>query len=165
MCSVSDDRDKHFFEHEVHILATLGHPALLSLQGYTPFVRNPEHLPSIFTPLMPRGSLDDILKLDRLGQATPEWTWTRKMMILLGVALGMMCMHERRVIHRDLKSANILLDENFDRKIGDFGLSKFVEPGRSLYQTMSVGTAQFMAPEIRQGRILVSRLTSMLMGF
>jgi TPR repeat protein len=153
-CDVSNEDHRRHFEREVQILGTVRHPAILSLHGCTPFVHSPAHLPSILTPFMSRGSLADVLKLHRAGQPPPEWTLTRKMIILLGVASGMMFMHEYRFIHRDLKPANILLDDHFEPKIGDFGLSKFVEPGHSFDQTMSGGTAQFMAPEIFDGGAL-----------
>jgi TPR repeat protein len=147
-CDVTDAKARQMFEREVQILGTVRHPALLSLHGCTRFVSDPQHSPAILTPLMVNGSVDVMLKSERDGKAPPEWTPTRKHIVLLGIASGMMFMHDHRFIHRDLKPANVLLDDRFEPKIADFGLSKFVEPGQTLCQTVRGGTAQFMAPEI-----------------
>jgi serine/threonine protein kinase len=147
-CDVQDETMKKLFEREVQILGSVRHPALLSLHGCTPFVEHPDHMPAILTPFMANGSLEDIMKKERSGNAPAEWTMTRKLIVLLGIASGMMFMHENRYIHRDLKPGNVLIDEHFEPKIGDFGLSKFVPSGQTLYQSMHDGTPHFMAPEI-----------------
>jgi serine/threonine protein kinase len=145
---MDDPKSRQMFEREVQILGTVRHPALLTLHGCTRFVADLLHSPAILTPFMSNGSLDTILKQEREGRTPSEWTRTRKHIILLGIASGMMFMHEHRLIHRDLKPANVLLDDRFEPKIADFGLSKFVEPGQTLYQSIPSGTALFMAPEI-----------------
>jgi serine/threonine protein kinase/O-acetyl-ADP-ribose deacetylase (regulator of RNase III) len=151
-CNVSDPRFKQSFDREVQIMATVRHPAVLTLHGYTPFVQDSDKPPSILTPFMSQGSLDAMLKLEREGKAPSGWNLTRKQIVLLGVASGMMFMREHRIIHRDLKPQNILLDDNLEPKIGDFGLSKFVECGATRKQTMHDGTPICMAPEIFDGK-------------
>jgi serine/threonine protein kinase len=136
------------FEQEVQVLATVRHPALLTLQGCTQFVADVVHSPAILTAFMSNGSLDAILHLEREKKTPVQWTTTRKHISLLGIASGMMFMHERRFIHRDLKPVNVLLDDRFEPKTADFGLSKFVDAGQTLCQSLRGGTAQFMAPEI-----------------
>jgi O-acetyl-ADP-ribose deacetylase (regulator of RNase III) len=143
-CDMGNDDDKRSFEREVEILAGVRHPAVLSLHGWTGFVDNP----AILTEYMARGSLDAVLKLEKKGRAPAEWTLTRKRIVLLGVASGMMFMHKHRFIHRDLKPGNILLDDHFEPKIADFGLSKPVEAGATYNQSVYGGTPVFMAPEI-----------------
>jgi serine/threonine protein kinase len=145
---LSNDRQRISFQREVSILATMKHPALLSLHGCTPFQRNGDRGPCILMPYMSGGSIDQYIKAEQKSEAPATWDPTRKFIILLGVASGMMFMHDSRMIHRDLNPANILLDENMEPKVADFGLSKFVQPGQSMYQTMRDGTSQFMAPEL-----------------
>jgi TPR repeat protein len=145
---ISDERQRISFQREVSILASGRHPALLTLIGCTPFEGDGGRGPCIITPYMSRGSLDQYIKAEQKSQAAATWDRTRKLIILLGVASGMMFMHDNRMIHRDLKPANVLLDEKMEPKVADFGLSKFVQLGQSKYQTMRGGTAQFMAPEL-----------------
>jgi serine/threonine protein kinase len=147
-CDFGDPRSAQMFEREVQILATARHPALLGLCGFTPFAADRTHSATIVIPFMPNGSVDDMLKLERMKKAPARWTPTRKHIVLFGIASGMLFMHENRLIHRDLKPANVLLDANFEPRIADFGFSKFVEPGRSQEQSTHGGTPPFMAPEI-----------------
>jgi TPR repeat protein len=100
---------------------------------------------------MPTGSLGAMLESERKENAPIEWTVTQKHIVLVGVASGMKFMHDHRFIHRDLKPENILLDSRYEPKISDFGLSKYVEPGQTVEQSMYGGTANFMAPEIYSG--------------
>lgn len=120
---------------EVSVLSSLSHPSLLKLKYYTndpPFC--------LVTDFIPNGSLYAYLR------TSPEkLTPTDRTIIAIDVATGMAYMHEQRIIHRDLKSLNIMLDENKRAKIGDFGLSRVLN-----FEPMSgfVGTAQWMAPEV-----------------
>jgi hypothetical protein len=131
--NTEDDRRRLEYEREITILATIHHPTILSLVGCTPF-DEPDG-PSILTPLM-RSSVQQYIELERKGKAPPEWTPTRKHIVLLGTAMGMAFMHEKNVIHRDLKPVNLLLDANNEPVVGDFGFSKFAESGTTISQSV-----------------------------
>ena len=68
-----------------------------------------------------------------------------------GVVAGVAYLHDKGVVHRDLKPGNIFSDEGLV-KIGDYGLSKFISASRRSGQTESVGTVHYMAPEVSNGR-------------
>ncbi|OHS93148.1 hypothetical protein TRFO_40524 [Tritrichomonas foetus] len=120
---------------EIMILSTLSHPSLLTLRGYTaeqPFC--------LVTDFLKNGSLYSFLRNN-----PEDLTPTERTIIAIDIATGMAYMHEQCVIHRDLKSLNVLLDENKRAKVCDFGLSRLLN-----FEPMSgiVGTAQWMAPEV-----------------
>lgn len=79
--------------------------------------------------------------------------WSTRVKIALDSARGIEYIHENTVpvyIHRDIKSANILIDKNFQGKVADFGLTKLTEYGSASLYTRLVGTFGYMAPEYAQ---------------
>jgi serine/threonine protein kinase/TPR repeat protein len=145
------EQDRRMFQREVEILASVDHPTLLAFRGYVP-VDNPQgDPPAILTEFMPRHSLEEMLRLERAGRAPADWNDTTRFIVVYGVAVAMMFLHENRVLHRDLKPDNVLLTNDLEPRVGDFGLSKFVDPGATMLQTMQAGTIPFMAPEIYEG--------------
>lgn len=74
-------------------------------------------------------------------------SWAEVLQICLGVAQGMAHLHAHKVLHRDLKSANLLLSDNGEVKIADFGLSKTLQDMQGAH-TGGLGTYQWMAPEV-----------------
>lgn len=126
------------FQRELGILATAVHPAILRFIGATdtaPF--------SIVTEWMPGGSLyHDIHQNHRLDL-------TDQTIALFDIARGMRFLHSRSIIHRDLKTLNVLIDKDNRAKICDFGFSKQVEEsGENKVMTMNIGTPHWMAPEL-----------------
>ncbi|KAL4388748.1 hypothetical protein GQ457_09G001210 [Hibiscus cannabinus] len=80
-------------------------------------------------------------------------SWSARVQIALDSARGLEYIHEHTVpiyIHRDIKSANILIDKNFRAKVADFGLTKLTEFGNTSMQTRLVGTFGYMPPEYAQ---------------
>lgn len=80
----------------------------------------------------------------------PVLDWSRRKKIALGTARGLLYLHEQcdpRIIHRDVKAANILLDEEFEAVVGDFGLAKLLDNRESHVTTAVRGTVGHIAPE------------------
>ncbi|KAJ7013237.1 L-type lectin-domain containing receptor kinase IX.1-like [Populus alba x Populus x berolinensis] len=94
---------------------------------------------------MPHGSLDS-----HLFKETSLLTWEVRYKIVQGLASGMLYLHEeweQCVVHRDIKSSNIMLDSEFNAKLGDFGLARLVDHGKGSQTTVLAGTMGYMAPE------------------
>lgn len=76
--------------------------------------------------------------------------WATRIKIALGSAKGLAYLHEDchpKIIHRDIKAANILLDHNFEAKVADFGLAKFASDTDTHVSTRVMGTFGYLAPE------------------
>ncbi|XP_055816822.1 lysM domain receptor-like kinase 3 [Solanum dulcamara] len=87
--------------------------------------------------------------------------WSTRVQIALDSARGLEYIHEHTVpvyIHRDIKSANILIDKNFHAKVGDFGLTKLVENGNSTIPTRFMGTFGYMPPEYGHSGIISPKI-------
>ncbi|KAK7386011.1 hypothetical protein VNO78_32053 [Psophocarpus tetragonolobus] len=135
------------FLAELSIIAGLRHKNLVQLQGWC--VEKGELL--LVYDFMPNGSLDKMLyKEPDRGRLL---TWSHRQNIALGLASVLLYLHqecEQRVIHRDIKAANILLDGNFNPRLGDFGLAKLMDHDESPVSTLTAGTMGYLAPEYLQ---------------
>ncbi|CAI5535125.1 unnamed protein product, partial [Closterium sp. Naga37s-1] len=128
------------FRREVMAMVSCGQrcPQLLRFYGVCVDVR---HRMCIVTKLMPGGTLHDLLRR-RNGVGLPLLQLLR---VALDIALGMRFLHRHGIIHRDLKMANVLLDEHGRAVVGDFGVARLVGDGAEM--TKEVGTYRWMAPE------------------
>ncbi|KAH0793826.1 TKL family protein kinase [Histomonas meleagridis] len=128
----------HAFQREVEVLASANHPCLLGFCGATdsaPFC--------IVTEWMPNGNL--FQEIHKYKRFTP----TMRTITAFDIARGMKYLHSLHIIHRDLKSLNILFDENFHAKICDFGFSRVST--ENVVMTQNIGTPHWMAPEMLSG--------------
>ncbi|EAY16849.1 TKL family protein kinase [Trichomonas vaginalis G3] len=126
-----------YFLREIRILAKCDNYFLLHFTGYTathPFL--------IVTEYIQNGSL-----FDSLHDQTKSLDGTQKTIIALGIACGMARLHSFNIMHRDLKSLNILLDESYFPRICDFGASR-IKSAESELVTQNIGTVHWMAPEM-----------------
>ncbi|OHT04015.1 hypothetical protein TRFO_28554 [Tritrichomonas foetus] len=139
---------KKFFS-EIDNLKAGDNPGILKIMGFNLFSFKYEKKPIIITEYMPNGTLYDMLIKENNNEAPPEWTPTKKIICILGIALGMKYLHSQNIIHRDLKPQNVLLDKNFYPKICDFGISRVLGDGE--LATTITGTPTFMAPEMFKG--------------
>ncbi|KAG6517483.1 hypothetical protein ZIOFF_020875 [Zingiber officinale] len=84
-------------------------------------------------------------------------TWEARIKILLGTAKALAYLHEAiepKVVHRDIKSSNILIDDEFNAKVSDFGLAKLLGAGKSHITTRVMGTFGYVAPEYANSGLL-----------
>ncbi|KAJ4957705.1 hypothetical protein NE237_024816 [Protea cynaroides] len=128
------------FKTEVEMISLAVHRNLLRLLGYC--ATSNERL--LIYPFMSNGSVASRLK----GKPTLDWN-TRKR-IALGAARGLLYLHEQcdpKIIHRDVKAANILLDDYCEAVVGDFGLAKLLDHADSHVTTAVRGTVGHIAPE------------------
>ncbi|KAI3412311.1 Protein kinase domain-containing protein [Psidium guajava] len=133
------------FRVEVDILSRLDHPNLVSLVGYSADGKNR----FLVYEYMHNGNLQDHLN----GIREKKMEWPLRLKVALGAARGLAYLHSGSsigipIIHRDMKSTNILLTADFEAKISDFGLAKFMPEGRETYATARVlGTFGYFDPE------------------
>ncbi|CAM0958086.1 unnamed protein product [Alopecurus aequalis] len=130
------------FLGELSIIAGLRHRNLLRLQGWC--YEKGEIL--LVYDYMRNGSLDRTL----FDASSPSLPWRHRHEILAGVASALAYLHhecDRRVIHRDVKSSNVMLDEAYRARLGDFGLARQAEHGASPDATAAAGTMGYLAPE------------------
>ncbi|GMI92172.1 L-type lectin receptor kinase IV.2 [Hibiscus trionum] len=131
------------FVSEIVSMGRLRHRNLVQLLGYC---RRKGELLLVYD-YMPNGSLDKFL----FSNSMPNLSWSQRFRILKGVASALLYLHEeweQVVIHRDVKASNILLDANFNGRLGDFGLAKLYDHGSNPSTTRVVGTVGYIAPEL-----------------
>lgn len=132
------------FQTEVETIGLAVHRNLLRLCGFC----STENERLLVYPYMPNGSVASRLKDHIHGR--PVLDWSRRRKIALGTARGLLYLHEQsdpKIIHRDVKAANILLDEDFEAVVGDFGLAKLLDHRDSHVTTAVRGTVGHIAPE------------------
>ncbi|KAG9449944.1 hypothetical protein H6P81_009909 [Aristolochia fimbriata] len=146
------------FMAEVEIISRVHHRHLVSLVGYC----IAEHHRLLVYEFVPNGTLEshlhDIVSGAGRGQYVMEWS--KRMKISIGSAKGLAYLHEDchpRIIHRDIKSANILLDNYFEAQVADFGLAKLTNDTHTHVSTRVMGTFGYMAPEYASSGKLTDR--------
>ncbi|XP_060594604.1 serine/threonine-protein kinase Nek4-like [Ruditapes philippinarum] len=127
---------------EIKLLSELEHEHVLSFVAS--FVQDDKIC--IVTEFCPNGDLSDYIN-NQHGNPLEELRlieWFRQ------IASAIEYLHDRNIIHRDLKSQNIFLDANMNCKLGDFGIARVLDPVINMAQTQ-IGTPHYMSPEIFMG--------------
>jgi serine/threonine protein kinase len=129
------------YASEVKIISRLRHRNLVQLIGWC---HERGELLLIYE-FMPNGSLDSHLFTEE-----SLLIWATRYKVAQGLASALLYLHEeweQCVVHRDIKSSNIMLDSNFNAKLGDFGLARLVDHVKGSQTTVLAGTMGYMAPE------------------
>ncbi|XP_030490595.2 receptor-like serine/threonine-protein kinase ALE2 isoform X1 [Cannabis sativa] len=150
-------RDNHHggqeFLAEVEMLSRLHHRNLVKLIG----ICTEDQTRCLVYELVPNGSVES--HLHGVDKESDPLDWDARMKIALGAARGLAYLHEDsnpRVIHRDFKSSNILLEHDFTPKVSDFGLARAALEGNRHISTHVMGTFGYLAPEYAMtGHLLV----------
>ncbi|KAG5584824.1 hypothetical protein H5410_045258 [Solanum commersonii] len=141
------------FAAEIESLGRLRHKHLINLQGWC---KNKNVLLLVYD-FVPNGSLDSLLYRQKRDIVL---TWEQRFNIIKGIAAGLLYLHEeweQVVIHRDVKSSNVLIDGEMNGRLGDFGLARLYDHGKNSHTTNVVGTIGYIAPELtRTGKASTS---------
>ncbi|CAI9759409.1 unnamed protein product [Fraxinus pennsylvanica] len=134
---------------EIHIMRKLRHPNVVLFMGAV----CSEVKLAMVTEFLPRGSL-----FKTLHKNNQSLDMRRRLRMALDVARGMNYLHHRNppIVHRDLKSSNLLVDKSWTVKVGDFGLSK-LKNATFLTAKSGRGTPQWMAPEVLRNEPLTEK--------
>ncbi|XP_043718942.1 receptor-like serine/threonine-protein kinase ALE2 isoform X2 [Telopea speciosissima] len=150
----ADQQGGREFLAEVEMLSRLHHRNLVKLIG----ICTEDNIRCLVYELIPNGSVES--HLHGVDKEAAPLDWVARMKIALGAARGLAYLHEDsspRVIHRDFKSSNILLEHDFTPKVSDFGLARTaLDEGNKHISTRVMGTFGYVAPEYAMtGHLLV----------
>lgn len=139
--SISNDpKFKARFTREVRILSDLSHPNIVPIYQYG----EEKGFPYIVMPYSRMGTLQDRLEM---GPLTPR----EGARIISDVANALQFAHDHGIVHRDVKPSNILLDEDNNATLSDFGFAHLVDDSLSLTGSVLIGTPAYMSPEQSRG--------------
>ncbi|OIV94788.1 hypothetical protein TanjilG_13001 [Lupinus angustifolius] len=130
------------FQAEIDIISRVHHRHLVSLVGYC--IAGGQRM--LVYEFIPNNNLEHHLH----GKGVPTMDWPTRMRIAIGSAKGLAYLHEDchpRIIHRDIKTANVLIDDSFEAKVADFGLAKLTSDNNTHVSTRVMGTFGYLAPE------------------
>ncbi|KAL4332900.1 hypothetical protein GQ457_07G017500 [Hibiscus cannabinus] len=141
--SQHSSQGKKEFENEAKVLARVQHRNVVNLLGYC--IHGNEKI--LVYEYVTNQSLDKVLFKPNRKE---ELDWKRRYEIITGIARGLLYLHNdshNRIIHRDIKASNILLDDKWVPKIADFGMARLFPEGETHVNTRVAGTNGYMAPE------------------
>ena len=150
---IEGEYTKLTINREIGIMIRLQHPTLIRFVGYSLKDFEDQECVVIIMEYAKNGSLASVLEKNRIEKPNVLINNTTRQKILIGISYAMMYLHRNRVIHRDLKPHNVVLDEFYHPHLTDFGASKFTRPGHTLEQTGQIGTCVYMAPEVMEDSI------------
>jgi serine/threonine protein kinase len=144
------------FEREAKALARLTHSNIVKVTDYGEY----ENMPYLVMPLLSGGTLKSKLN----GKPMP---WQEAVQILIPIADALGYAHKHDIIHRDVKPANILITENGQPMLADFGVAKILDVEETLELTgtgVGIGTPEYMAPEQVTNKLVDARIDIYALG-
>ncbi|XP_057813101.2 probable receptor-like protein kinase At1g11050 [Cryptomeria japonica] len=152
-CSIDEDSD---FLKEVEIISSFQHPNLVALRGFGVASDGKDGCQRFLVyDYLANGSLDQHIYGN--GKAL---TWEQRKNIIMGIAKGLCYLHsgvKPAIYHRDIKASNILLDDDMNACVADFGLARKTTEGESYLVSRIAGTHGYLAPEYALYGILTNR--------
>ncbi|KAI3794369.1 hypothetical protein L1987_36999 [Smallanthus sonchifolius] len=152
-------KEKEEYENEVKLISNIHHRNLLRLLGWS---REGSNLLLVLE-YMANGSLDRFL----WGSKRGTLDWNQRYEIIIGIAKGLVHLHNEfhiKIIHRDIKSSNILLSDDFKAKIADFGLARLQPDDETHVDTKFAGTLGYAAPEYARHGVLSDKVDTYSFG-
>ncbi|KAK7407255.1 hypothetical protein VNO78_08998 [Psophocarpus tetragonolobus] len=152
MLKAGSGQGEREFRAEVDIISRIHHRHLVSLIGYC----ISEQQRVLIYEFVPNGNLNQHLH----GSEWPILDWSKRMKTAIGAARGLAYLHDGcnpKIIHRDIKSANILLDNDYEAQVADFGLARLTDDANTHVSTRVMGTFGYMAPEYATSGKLTDR--------
>lgn len=144
-----DEKKETEFKRETRVMASLNHPGIVRLYG---ICTEPGNY-AMLVEFMAKGDLNSLLKDKK--QALP-WNPMR-WQLAIDIGAGLVYLHANKILHKDLKSHNILLDHNLKAKITDFGLSRIKETTGKTFTYSGGGTLPWMAPELFDREVIKTK--------
>ncbi|CAN7141669.1 unnamed protein product [Brassica rapa subsp. narinosa] len=144
--SEKSHQGKQEFISEITTIGSLNHRNLVKLLGWC--YERKEYL--LVYEYMPNGSLDKYIFLH--GKSRSNLTWETRKNIIRGLSQALEYLHngcDKRILHRDIKASNVMLDSDFNAKLGDFGLARMIQQSEMTHHSTKeiAGTPGYMAPE------------------
>ncbi|KAL6647893.1 hypothetical protein ACP70R_015330 [Stipagrostis hirtigluma subsp. patula] len=142
--TVEDYTDEKTFHAEIEVLTKIRHRCIVKLYGYCSHSK----CKFLVYDLIERGSLASYLQEEQLAK---ELGWPKRVAIVRDTAQALSYLHhdcDEPIVHRDIKSSNILLDHDFQAYVSDFGMAKKLKYSCSSWSTIFAGTCGYIAPEL-----------------
>uniref|UniRef100_A0ACD5ZQI2 Uncharacterized protein n=1 Tax=Avena sativa TaxID=4498 RepID=A0ACD5ZQI2_AVESA len=151
--SMEEYGDEGTFHAEIEVLTKIRHRSIVKLYGFC----SHSQCKFLVYDLIERGSLESILHEQELVE---EVDWPKRIAIVTDIAQALSYLHhdcEDPIVHRDIKSSNILLDLDYKAYISDFGMARKLKHGYSSWSTIFAGTCGYIAPELSSTMVLTEK--------
>lgn len=153
------NKSELLYYREIEILAEINHPAVVPFIGFAITENKKKKYGNIYLLAIEKGSLKSNIENSVAGNPDPLWDETHKLIIAYGIAVAMEYLHYMNILHRDLKSENILLDAELRPYVTDFGTSREIDADISVSHTVQTTTVAIMAPEFFESALQYNRTT------